>query len=71
MQIELMNDRLKSNDKVSMEIERLKEVFNKKNSHLASFDDAEIRTIVEYIRVMPDKKIIIVLKGGLQIEEVL
>ena len=71
MQIELMNDRLKSNDKVSMEIERLKEVFNKKNSHLASFDDAEIRTIVEYIRVMPDEKIIIVLKGGLQIEEVL
>lgn len=28
-----------------------------------------VRRLVEYIRVMKDKTIIIVLKGGLQIEE--
>ena len=30
---------------------------------------SKIRRLVEYIRVMKDKTIIIVLKGGLQIEE--
>ena len=30
---------------------------------------ATVRRLVEYIRVMKDKTIIIVLKGGLQIEE--
>ena len=71
MRIDMVNDKLKSSDKISVEVERLKEVFNKKSAHIVSFDDAEIKTIVEYIRVMPDEKIIIVLKGGLQIEEVL
>ena len=71
MQIELVNDRLKSSDKVSVEIERLKEVFKKKSGGIDNFNDAEIKSVVEYIRVMPDEKIIIVIKGGLQIEEVL
>lgn len=33
------------------------------------FDDVTVRLLVEYIRVMSDGKIIIVLKGGIQVEE--
>ena len=32
------------------------------------FDDATVRRLVEYIRVMADNKLIVVLKGGIPIE---
>ena len=35
------------------------------------FDDVVVRRLVECIRVMKDKRIILVLKGGLQVEEYL
>ena len=33
------------------------------------FDDIVIRRLVECIRVMKDRKIVVILKGGLQAEE--
>ena len=39
------------------------------NADFTEYNDTMVRRLVEYIRVMKDKTIIIVLKGGLQIEE--
>jgi len=33
------------------------------------YDEVTVRRLVEYIRVMADGKIIVVLKGGMSIEE--
>lgn len=35
------------------------------------YDDVTVRLLVEYIKVMSDGKIVIVLKGGEEIEETL
>lgn len=70
-QIDMINDKLKSSDKISVEIERMKKVLTQKSITLEYFDDIDIRSMVEYIRVMSNESIIIVLKGGHQIEEVL
>ena len=35
----------------------------------SEYNDVTIRRLVEYIRVMKDNSIIIVLKGGMQIQE--
>lgn len=32
-------------------------------------NEVTVRRLVEYIRVMADKRIIVILKGGMQIEE--
>lgn len=45
-----------------------RDTLSKKTLH-HMFEDIMVRRLVEYIRVMKDKTIIIVLKGGLQIEE--
>ena len=39
------------------------------NADFTEYNDTMVRRLVEHIRVMKDKTIIIVLKGGLQIEE--
>lgn len=45
------------------------EVFQQEQIGFSHFDDVVIRRLVECIRVMKDKKIVVVLKGGLQAEE--
>ena len=45
------------------------EVFQCEQIGFTEFDDVVIRRLVECIRVMKDKKIVVVLKGGMQAEE--
>ncbi len=67
-QLSLAKEKLSSEEKIGLEIARIKEcltdmtIFDK-------YDDRTIRRLVDHIRVMGDKRLIIVLKGGLQIEE--
>ena len=42
---------------------------NKYGYEVLSYSDVTVRRLVEYIRVMKDNSIIIVLKGGIQIRE--
>ena len=66
-QLSLAREKLSSEEKISLEITRIKEcltdmtIFDK-------YDDRTIRRLVDHIRVMGDKRLIIVLKGGVQIE---
>ena len=68
-QLETVQGRLKSNERVSEEIEKIKQYLSSDNADFTEYNDTMVRRLVEYIRVMKDKTIIIVLKGGLQIEE--
>lgn len=70
-QIELTRDKMASDERVNMEIERIKKILSDKNRQFNRYDDTYVRYLVEYIRAMSNGTIIIVLKGGMQLEETL
>ena len=45
------------------------EIFQYGDIGFDEYDDVVIRRLVECVRVMKEKKIVVVLKGGLQAEE--
>lgn len=54
---------------MTLEVQRLSEVFENESLDFKEYDDNVIRRIVECIRVMGDKSIIIILKGGFELRE--
>lgn len=68
-ELELTKSRLESNKKVSAEIERIKSILSDETMRFNEYDEVTVRRLVEYIRVMSDNRIIVVLKGGMSIEE--
>ena len=68
-ELELTKAKLATNEKISVEIERIKETLSDEAVKLSEYDEITVRRLVEYIRVMADGKIIVVLKGGMSIEE--
>lgn len=68
-QLEIAKCKQENKAEVSVEMERFLEVFNREEIGFTEFDDIVIRRLVECIRVMKDKKIVVVLKGGMQAEE--
>lgn len=68
-ELELTKAKLATNEKVSAEIERIKETLSDETVKFSEYDEVTVRRLVEYIRVMADGKIIVVLKGGMSIEE--
>lgn len=51
------------------EFDRIITMFRDTDTSLEKFDDIVIRRLVECIRVMNDRRIVVVLKGGLSAEE--
>ena len=68
-QLEIIKGRIDSNEKVNAEIENIKQCLSADSLDFSEYNDVTIRRLVEYIRVMKDNSIIIVLKGGMQIQE--
>lgn len=68
-QLEIIKGRIDSNKKVNEEIENIKQCLSADSLDFSEYNDVAIRRLVEYIRVMKDNSIIIVLKGGMQIHE--
>lgn len=68
-QLEIVKCKQGNRVEVSVEMERFMEVFQCEQIGFTEFDDVVIRRLVECIRVMKDKKIVVVLKGGMQAEE--
>ena len=59
-----------SNDEpVNTEVDRIVSLFKEQNTSFEEYDDVVLRRLVECIRVMKGKKIVVVLKGGLSAEE--
>ena len=68
-QLEIIKWRIDSNKKVNEEIENIKQCLSVDSLDFSEYNDVTIRRLVEYIRVMKDNSIIIVLKGGMKIQE--
>ena len=68
-QLEIIKGRIDSSEKLNAEIENIKQYLTADSLDFSEYSDVTIRRLVEYIRVMKDNSIIIVLKGGMQIQE--
>lgn len=67
--LSLIQSRVAANEKVNAEVEKIKELLTSDNMDFTEFSDTNIRRMTQYIRVKKEGKIIINLKGGVQIEE--
>lgn len=61
--------KIESNETVHTEIERIKKLLTDESLYFDIYDDKTVRMLVEYIRVQGDESIVIMLKGGIMIEE--
>lgn len=52
-------------------LERMTAMFSSDSISFDEYDDVVVRRLVECVRVMKDKRIVVVLKGGLQAEEMI
>lgn len=68
-QLEMIKGRIDSNGRVTVEIESIKQYLSADSLDFTEYNDVTIRRLVDYIRVMKNNSIIIVLKGGMQIQE--
>ena len=70
-QLAFTMDKLLSNENHKFELERVRDVVLRQEVAFHEYDDTTVRLLVEYIKVMPEGKIVIVFKGGGEVEEVL
>lgn len=68
-QLETEKCKLQTDGSHSALIERLSDMFSSDSISFDEYDDIVVRRLVECIRVMKDKRIVVVLKGGLHAEE--
>ncbi len=55
----------------NVEINRIKSLFENENLCFTEYNDVVVRRIIDCIRVMDDKSILITLKGGIEIKEII
>ena len=67
-QRDFMKERLEAMPSTRTEIDKVKKMFEEKENFITYRDDV-VRCVVECIRVLDDKKISIILKGGYTVEE--
>ena len=67
--LNIAKESMKSDETVNSEIERMEKMFTDANISFNEYDDVVVRRLVECIRVMKGNKIIVILKGGMQVEE--
>lgn len=68
-QLKLAQAKIESNQSVNTEVERIKKLLTDDSLNFDLYDDRTVRLLIEYIRVMEEGKIMIMLKGGITIEE--
>ena len=69
-QLEIKREKIAANPSLKAELEDIKETFSNTEVCFSQYDDVMIRRLVGLIRVMKDRSIVIFLKGGLSITEV-
>lgn len=68
-QLDIAKTQMASSEKVNAEAEKIKAFLAEEDVNFSEYSEIAVRRLIECIRVMPDKKILIVLKGGVTIEE--
>lgn len=67
--LEIVQQASKLDDEMNDEYTRIISLFESEDCKFEQYDDVVIRRLVESIRVMKNKKIVVVLKGGISAEE--
>ncbi len=67
-QLEIAHSKALVNDTSEREMDSIKELLKKEDLNFTQYDDILVRRLVECIRVMASNKIIIIFKGGAQVE---
>lgn len=68
-QLEMIQTDINIQNSTGIEVKRIAEILENEDFSFTEFDDTVIRRIVDCIRVMGDKSIVIILKGGFEIGE--
>lgn len=68
-QLEVARSQTQASEKINQEIENIKAFLADTEINFSEYNEIVVRKLVECIRVMPDGKFVIVLKGGITIEE--
>ena len=68
-QLEVARFQTQASEKVNQEIESIKAFLADTEINFSEYNEIVVRKLIECIRVMPDGKLVIVLKGGITIEE--
>ena len=68
-QLEVARTQTQASEKVNQEIESIKAFLADTEINFSEYNEIVVRKLIECIRVMPDRKLVIVLKGGITIEE--
>lgn len=68
-QLVIEKEKVTMNESLNMEIERIKNILNNYKNHILQYDEIMIRSLVERIRVMSNKTLLLFLKGGMVIEQ--
>ena len=68
-QLEVARSQTQASEKVNQEIESIKAFLADTEFNFSEYNEIVVRKLIECIRVMPDRKLVIVLKGGITIEE--
>ena len=69
-QLEAKREKIAANPRLKAEIDEIRETLTNTELCFSQYDDIMIRRLVGLIRVMKDKSIVIYLKGGLSVTEV-
>ncbi len=67
--LNIAKESMKSDETVNRERERMEKMITDANISFNEYDDVVVRRLIECIRVMKGNKIIVILKGGIQVEE--
>lgn len=68
-QLEIEKEKVTMNEVLNIEVERIKNILADYKNHVLQYDELMVRTLIEHIRVMPDKTLELILKGGMMIEQ--
>ncbi len=68
-QLEMIQTDINVQNSTDIEVKRIAEILENEDFSFTEFDDTVIRRIVDCIRVMGDKTITVILKGGLEVTE--
>lgn len=68
-QLEFEKSKITAKESVNIEVERIKKILLNYNNQPLQYDEIMIRALIERIRVIPNKTIQIILKGGMTLEQ--
>ncbi len=67
--MEFEKSKITAKESVNIEVERIKKIFFNYNNQPLQYNEIMIRALIERVRVMPNKTLQIILKGGITLEQ--